>query len=84
MTYNKAKDSIIKVIKDRVATLNLLVKCVHPEHELVERFRIEIRGMLVCLNNICSADESWRVNYLDDFTEFGYFDDNGNWISVEK
>lgn len=84
MCYNEAKDSIIKVIKDRVAMLNLLVKCAHPEHELVERFRIEIRGMLVCLNNICPADEFWRVNYLDDFTEFGYFNEAGDWISLEK
>lgn len=30
------------------------------------------------------AKKTWCINYLEDCTEFGYYDENGEWFSVEK
>lgn len=84
MTYTDAKDTIINVIRDTVAMLNTYVKTDDVVPETVARFRNEIRGMLICLKNISSSNEFWCINYLGDCTEFGYYDENGQWVSVEK
>ena len=84
MTYTDAKDTIINVIRNRVAMLNMYEKTDDVVPETVERFRNEISGMLICLKNISSTNEFWCINYLEDCTEFGYYDENGQWVSVEK
>ena len=82
MTYTDAKDSIIREIRMRLAMLYVHKKEVFLDSEKVERLRNEINGMLYCLRSISSSNEFWCINYFDDFSEFGYYDDNGQWVSV--
>lgn len=84
MTYIDAKRTIIDCIRTRVCMLNMYEKTVDVLPEIVERFRNEICGMLICLRNISTTNEDWCINYLEDCTEFGYYDENGEWFSVEK
>ena len=80
-----AKDTIISIIRNHVATMNTAFKTNKTEYaEYLERARIELRGMLVCLKNICSANEFYGINYYETGYEFGYYDENGIWISIEK
>ncbi len=77
-----AKELIIKVIRNKVAMMNL-VRGFAPA-DTMERYRHELTGMMVCLKNITSSDEFYCINYLDDGSfEFGYYDDSHNWWSID-
>lgn len=84
MTYTNAKNIIVNSIRTKVAMLNYYVKTDDFDPETFKKLRNELRGMLVCLKNISSCNEFWCINYLGDCTEFGYYDENGQWVSVEK
>lgn len=83
MTYRDSKDTIINLIKCKVALLNRYLKSDNVFPEIVERHRSELIGMLLCLKNISSSNEAWCIEDLDYRIEFGYYDVNGKWISVE-
>lgn len=78
-----ATETIIRVIRNKVAAMNTVRKEAAPE--TMERFRHELNGMMVCLKNAALADNFYCINYLDDGSfEFGYYDDAGKWFSIEK
>lgn len=78
-----AKELIIKVIRNKVAMMNS-VRGFAPA-DTMERFRHELNGMMVCLKNVSSANHFYCINYLDDGGfEFGYYDEAGEWFSIEK
>lgn len=83
MSKTDVIDTIISMLKYRVSILNLNEKFVELVSENIEQFKIEIDVLLLLLNLVCSY-EHWTVNYLVDRIELGYYDDNGNWVSVEK
>lgn len=78
-----ATETIIQIIRNKVAVMNTVRKDVASE--TMERFRHELNGMMVCLKNVSSADCFYCINYFDNGSfEFGYYDDNGKWFSIEK
>lgn len=77
-----AKEMIIKLIRNRVAIMNILKDTATAEQ--MERYRHELNGMLICLKNVAGGDEFYNVNYFDSGYEFGYYDEEGKWFSIEK
>ena len=84
MTYTDAKHTIINSIRNRVYMFNMYVKEDDSDPEIVQSLRNEITGMLICLKNISLPDETWCTKYIEGRIEFGYFDEFGIWISVQK
>ena len=77
-----AQELVIKVIRNKVAVMNSVKD--KASAETMERFRHELTGMMICLKNISSPDEFYNINYLDSGYEFGYYDKDGKWFSIEK
>lgn len=77
-----AQEIVITVIRNKVAMMNAVRHAASAE--TMERFRHELTGMMICLKNISSSDEFYAINYLDDGYEFGYYDKDGKWVSIEK
>lgn len=78
-----ATETIVRVIRNKIAVMNSVRK--EAAAETMERFRHELNGMLVCLKNVASENNFYNVNYLDDGSyEFGYYDETGEWVSIEK
>lgn len=78
-----ATETIIRIIRNKIAAMNTVKK--EAAAETMERFRHELNGMMVCLKNVSSANHFYFINYLDDGGfEFGYYDEAGEWFSIEK
>lgn len=77
-----AQEIIIDLIRNKVAVMNIVKD--RASAEKTERFRHELTGMMICLKNISSTDEFYNINYLDSGYEFGYYDKEGKWYSIEK
>ena len=73
-----AKAEIIKMIKERVQFLNSV--CGHMDREVRKMCITETRGMLMCMDAICTEDKKHAIFKRDtgDF-EFGFIDENGTW-----
>lgn len=78
----KAQEIIINIIRNQVSVMNMVKET--ETSETMERFRHELIGMIVCLNNVSSANEFYDIKYLDSGIEFGYYDECGSWYSIEK
>lgn len=78
----KAQEIIINIIRNKVAVMNTVKET--ATSETMERFRHELMGMMVCLENVSPSNEFYNINYLDSGIEFGYYDECGKWYSIEK
>lgn len=78
-----AQDVIIKIIRNKVAVMNVLASQDYPDTEALERFRHELTGMMICLKNINSTNDFYCINYWENSYEFGYYDEGGAWFSIE-
>ena len=77
-----AQEIVIAVIRNQVAMMNAVKYSASTE--TMERLRHELTGMMICLKNISSSDEFYNINYIDGGYEFGYYDKDGKWFSIEK
>lgn len=77
-----AQEIIIDIIRNKVAVMNTVRN--EADTETMERFRHELNGMMICLKNLAAKNEFYNIYYLKDGYEFGYYDDNGRWFSIEK
>lgn len=78
----KAYEIIIDIIRNKVAVMNTVRD--EADTETMERFRHELNGMMVCLKNLSPKNEFYNIYILEDGYEFGYYDANGRWFSIEK
>lgn len=75
-----AQEIIIQLIRNKTNMINMALR--ENNKEAFERFRHEINGMLICLRNV-SNDGFYCLNFLEDKCEFGYYDKNGVWYTIE-
>lgn len=78
----EAQEIIIDVVRSNVALINAMRN--KAPAEKVMMFRHELEGMMVCLNKLSPKSKFYAVKDLEDGYEFGYYEDNGKWFSIEK
>lgn len=84
MKSKNAFETVKEIVRNKVAVMNLYEKQDDCNAETVERFRNELSGMMICLKSITPDDTFYCINYYETGYEFGYYDKNHNWISIEK
>ena len=84
---NKAREIIIQVIRNKVAVINIFCDSDSFNAEKYSYLMHELDGMLVCLKNIAESDHFYNIHFNSNNDgvkiEFGYYDENGNWIVIE-
>lgn len=78
----EAQEIIIDVIRNSAAFINAMRN--KAPAEKVTMFRRELNGMLVCLNRLSPESKFYTIKDLEAGYEFGYYEDNGKWFSIEK
>lgn len=80
-----AFETVLEIVRNKVAVMNICFNSYYErKDEALERYRHELTGMLVCLKNINETENFYNVNYSENGYEFGYYDAEGKWVSIEK
>lgn len=80
---NKAEEKVNEIICSHIAITNLAIDN-NSDDETILRLSNELKGMLICLRNIAKEGRAYYIFHSDKHIEFGYYEEKGNWVVLEK
>ena len=73
-----------EIIRNRVYMINQYRETVDEWDNTTDRLMHELTGMLVILKNISDDENFYNIQFNGKRVEFGYYDANSKWITIEK
>lgn len=84
MKKTTAIETTKEIIRNRVYMINQYRETVNEWDNTTDRLMNELTGMLVILKNISDDENFYNIQFDGKRVEFGYYDANHNWITIEK